>query len=116
MLQQDHAEDFVIATGVQYSVRQFIEWTAEELGMHIRWEGKDVDEVGYAVIASEVALVIASEARQSTSPKAAIVRLAPRYFLPTEVETLLSDPTKAEQKLGWVPEIITQEMCAEMGA
>jgi GDPmannose 4,6-dehydratase len=110
MLQQDTAEDFVIATGKQYSVRQFIEWTAKELGMQIRWEGEGVNEVGYSVIASE--------AQQSTpsSPEVAVIRIDPRYFRPTEVETLLGDPVKAKQKLGWVPEITAQEMCAEMVA
>ena len=97
MLQQDMAEDFVIATGKQYSVRQFIEWTAAELGMQIRWEGTGVDEVGYA-------------------DGKAVIRIDPRYFRPTEVETLLGDPTKAKQKLGWVPEITAQEMCVEMVA
>lgn len=97
MLQQGHAEDFVIATGEQYSVRQFIEWTATELGMPIRWQGSGVDEVGY-------------------SGDKAIVRIDPRYFRPTEVETLLGDPSKAKQKLGWVPEITAQEMCKEMVA
>jgi GDPmannose 4,6-dehydratase len=97
MLQQDQADDFVIATGVQYSVRQFIEWTAAELGMQIRWEGTGVNEVGYA-------------------DGKAIIRIDPRYFRPTEVETLLGDPTKAKQKLGWVPEITAQEMCKEMVA
>jgi len=97
MLQQDQAEDFVIATGVQYSVRQFIEWTAEELGMPLRWEGEGVNEVGYW-------------------NDQAIVKIDPRYFRPTEVETLLGDPSKAKQKLGWVPEITAQEMCAEMVA
>ena len=95
MLQQDQAEDFVIATGKQYSVRQFIEWTAAELGMQLRWEGEGVNEVAY----------------RGEKP---IVRIDPRYFRPTEVETLLGDPTKAKQKLGWVPEITAQEMCAEM--
>ena len=97
MLQQDQAEDFVIATGVQYSVRQFIEWTAEELGMPLRWEGEGVNEVGYW-------------------NHQAIIKIDPRYFRPTEVETLLGDPSKAKQKLGWVPEITAQEMCAEMVA
>ena len=97
MLQQDQAEDFVIATGVQYSVRQFIEWTAEELGMTIRWEGEGVNEVGY----------------WNDKPT---VKIDPRYFRPTEVETLLGDPSKAKQILGWVPEITAQEMCAEMVA
>jgi len=97
MLQQDQAEDFVIATGVQYSVRQFIEWTAEELGMTLRWEGEGVNEVGY----------------WNDQP---IVKIDPRYFRPTEVETLLGDPSKAKQILGWVPESTAQEMCAEMVA
>ena len=103
MLQQDTAEDFVIATGKQYSVRQFIDWTATELGIQIRWEGSGVDEVAFAVIAGS--------AREKV-----IVRIDPRYFRPTEVETLLGDPTKAKEKLGWVPEITAQEMCAEMVA
>ncbi|NVO07257.1 MAG: GDP-mannose 4,6-dehydratase, partial [Rhodoferax sp.] len=97
MLQQDHAEDFVIATGKQYTVRQFIEWTAAELGMPITWQGEGVDEVGYW------------GAR-------AIVKIDPRYFRPTEVETLLGDPAKAKEKLGWVPEITAQQMCQEMVA
>jgi GDPmannose 4,6-dehydratase len=134
MLQQDQPDDFVIATGKQYSVRQFIEWTAAALGMQIRWEGTGVNEVGYAaippaVIASEMA-VIASGARQAMFPDSSlrgvaddaaihevpVVRIDPRYFRPTEVETLLGDPTKAKEKLGWVPEITAQEMCAEMVA
>jgi GDPmannose 4,6-dehydratase len=97
MLQQDKPDDFVIATGKQYSVRQFIEWSAAELGMQLRWEGKGVNEVGY----------------WNDKP---IVCIDPRYFRPTEVETLLGDPTKAKQKLGWVPEITAQEMCKEMVA
>jgi len=101
MLQQDHPEDFVIATGVQYSVRQFIEWTANELGMPIRWEGSGIDEVGYAVI-------------PGSGQETAVVRIDPRYFRPTEVETLLGDPIKAKQKLDWVPEISAQDMCKEM--
>jgi GDPmannose 4,6-dehydratase len=112
MLQQDHAEDFVIATGVQYTVRQFIEWTATALGMKIRWEGTGVNEVGFAVIPP---IVIARESRQSIpQEEVPIVKIDPRYFRPTEVETLLGDPTKAKQKLGWVPEITAQEMCTEM--
>jgi GDPmannose 4,6-dehydratase len=97
MLQQGQADDFVIATGMQYSVRQFIEWTAAELGMQLRWEGEGVNEVAYCGDKS-------------------IVRIDPRYFRPAEVETLLGDPTKAKQKLGWVPKITAQEMCAEMVA
>jgi GDPmannose 4,6-dehydratase len=97
MLQQDTAEDFVIATGKQYSVRQFIEWAAAELRMQLRWEGEGVNEVAYC----------------SEKP---IVRIDPRYFRPTEVETLLGDPTKAKQKLRWVPEITAHQMCVEMVA
>ena len=97
MLQQEQPEDFVIATGVQYSVRQFVNWTAEALGMQLSWEGEGVNEVGY----------------WSNKP---VVRIDPRYFRPAEVETLLGDPSKAKQKLGWVPEITAQEMCKEMVA
>jgi GDPmannose 4,6-dehydratase len=97
MLQQDRPEDFVIASGVQYSVRQFINWTAEALGMQLRWEGESVNEVAYW-------------------NKKPVVRIDPRYFRPTEVETLLGDPSKARQKLGWMPEITAQEMCGEMVA
>ena len=106
MLQQDHPDDFVIATGKQYSVRQFIEWTATELGMPIRWEGTGVDEVAFCH----------SREGGNPCPQHPIIRIDPRYFRPTEVETLLGDPTKAKQKLGWVPEITAQEMCAEMVA
>jgi GDPmannose 4,6-dehydratase len=106
MLQQDQPEDFVIATGKQYSVRQFIEWTAAELGMSLRWEGKGVEEVAYWT--------------NSPAPHPPtgqpVVRIDPRYFRPAEVETLLGDPTKAKQKLGWTPEITAREMCAEMVA
>ena len=104
MLQQDQPEDFVIATGKQYSVRQFITWTAEALGMQLRWEGEGVNEVAYWL-----------NSPTSHSPRP-VVRIDPRYFRPTEVETLLGDPTKAKQKLGWVPEITAQQMCQEMVA
>ena len=106
MLQQDQAEDFVIATGKQYSVRQFIEWTATALGMKLRWEGAGVNEVAYCH----------SREGGNPCPQEPIVRIDPRYFRPTEVETLLGDPSKAKEKLGWVPEITAQEMCAEMVA
>jgi GDPmannose 4,6-dehydratase len=111
MLQQEQAEDFVIATGVQYSVRQFINWTAQALGMELRWEGQGVNEVAYAVIASE-----ARQTMPLCPTDQPIVKIDPRYFRPTEVETLLGDPTQAKQKLGWVPEITAQEMCSEMVA
>lgn len=107
MLQQDQAEDFVIATGVQYSVRQFITWSAAELGVTLEFSGEGVDEV---------ATVAAIEGDMAPALKVGdvVVRVDPRYFRPAEVETLLGDPAKAKQKLGWVPEITTQEMCAEM--
>lgn len=109
MMQQDQPEDFVIATGVQYSVRQFIEWSAKELGITLRFEGKGVNEV---------AIIAKIEGNQAPTVKAGdvIVKIDPRYFRPTEVETLLGDPAKAKQKLGWEPEITVQEMCAEMVA
>ena len=102
MLQQDKPEDFVIATGVQYSVRDFVDAAAKELGMNIRWEGLGVDEVGYLLSSSPV------------GEEKAIVKVDPRYFRPTEVETLLGDPTKAKEKLGWVPKITFNELVAEM--
>ena len=109
MLQQQQAEDFVIATGVQHSVRQFIHWSAAELGVTLRFEGEGVDEVG-------VVQAVTGDAAPALSPGQVIVRVDPRYFRPTEVETLLGDPTKAREKLGWVPEITVQQMCAEMVA
>ncbi len=109
MLQQDQPEDFVIATGVQYSVRQFIAWSAAELGITLRFQGTGVDEV---------AIVSSIEGSKAPALKVGdiVVRVDPRYFRPTEVETLLGDPSKAKAKLGWVPEITVQEMCAEMVA
>ena len=109
MLQQESAEDFVIATGKQYSVREFIRWTAAELGIALRFEGRGVDEV---------AIVESVTGNDAPAVKAGdvVARVDARYFRPAEVETLLGDPTKAKQKLGWVPEITAQEMCAEMVA
>jgi len=109
MLQQEQPEDFVIATGVQYSVRQFIEWSAAELGITLSFEGQGVDEI--AVVSA-----VAGDKAPALKVGDVIVRVDPRYFRPAEVETLLGDPTKAKQKLGWVPEITVQEMCAEMVA
>ena len=107
-------EDFVIATGKQYSVRQFIEWTATELGMQIRWEGQGINEVGYWL---NPPLPLSGEGRDGGLPsEVPVVRIDPRYFRPTEVETLLGDPSKAKQKLGWVPEITLDEMVQEMVA
>jgi GDPmannose 4,6-dehydratase len=102
MLQQDKADDFVIATGVQYSVRDFVNAAAKELGMNIRWEGQGMDEVGYLLSPS------------LAGGEKAIVKVDPRYFRPTEVETLLGDPSKAKEKLGWVPKITFDELVAEM--
>ncbi len=109
MLQQDKPEDFVIATGKQYSVRQFIEWSAAELGIRLRFEGSGVDER---------AVVHAIEGDKAPALKVGdvVVAIDPRYFRPTEVESLLGDPSNAKLKLGWVPEITVQEMCAEMVA
>jgi GDPmannose 4,6-dehydratase len=107
MLQQNQPEDFVIATGVQFSVRQFIQWSAQELGIGLRFEGKGVEEK---------ATVTSIQGGNAPGLKVGdvIVQIDPRYFRPTEVETLLGDPSKAKQKLGWTPEITVQEMCSEM--
>lgn len=109
MLQQENPEDFVIATGLQYSVREFITWSAAELGIRLRFDGEGVDEV---------AIVECVEGEDALALKQGdvIMRIDPRYFRPAEVDTLLGDPSKAKEKLGWVPEITTQEMCAEMVA
>ncbi|MEQ9692947.1 GDP-mannose 4,6-dehydratase [Shimia sp. SDUM112013] len=109
MLQQDEPDDFVIATGVQYSVRQFIQWSAEELGITVRFEGEGLEEVG-------IVDAIEGDDAPALSVGDVIVRIDPRYFRPAEVETLLGDPAKAKAKLGWTPEITVQEMCAEMVA
>ena len=107
MLQQDVPEDFVIATGVQYSVREFISWAAKELGVTVEFSGNGVDEIGTVT-------AISSDLAPALKVGDVIVRIDPRYFRPSEVETLLGDPSKAKEKLGWVPEITAQEMCAEM--
>ncbi|BDU54567.1 GDP-mannose 4,6-dehydratase [Limnohabitans sp. TEGF004] len=109
MLQQQKADDFVIATGVQYSVRQFIQWSAEELGVTLKFEGKGVDET--ATVAA-----IKGDKAPGLKVGDVVVKIDPRYFRPTEVETLLGDPSKAKAKLGWTPEITVQQMCAEMVA
>lgn len=109
MLQQDAPDDFVIATGVQYSVREFISWSAKELGVSLRFEGEGINE--QAIVDS-----IAGDNAPALKVGDVVVKVDPRYFRPAEVETLLGDPTKAKEKLGWVPEITTQQMCAEMVA
>lgn len=107
MLQQDQPEDFVISTGVQFSVRQFIRWTAEELGITLEFSGQGVNEI--ATVAN-----IQGNKAPRLSIGDVIVKIDPHYFRPTEVETLLGDSSLAKTKLGWTPEISVQQMCAEM--
>ncbi|NSX34134.1 GDP-mannose 4,6-dehydratase [Brevundimonas vesicularis] len=109
MLQQKKAEDFVIATGLQYSVRQFIIWSAEEVGITLAFEGEGVNEL------ARVAAVVGDDAPH-VKPGDVIVRIDPRYFRPAEVETLLGDAELARVRLGWVPEITAKDMCQEMVA
>ncbi len=109
MLQQEKPEDFVIATGVQYSVREFITWSAKELGITLRFEGTGVDEVG-------IIETIEGDNAPALKVGDVIVKVDARYFRPAEVETLLGDPSRAKEKLGWTPEITVQQMCAEMVA
>ncbi|WP_275285007.1 GDP-mannose 4,6-dehydratase [Thiospirillum jenense] len=97
MLQQDHPEDYVIATGKQYSVRDFVNIAAQEIGIELRWEGEGVNEKGY-----------------NEKTGVCLIAVDPRYFRPTEVETLLGDPTKAKVQLGWQPEISFAELVTEM--
>jgi len=107
MLQQDQPEDFVIATGNQYSVRQFIQWSANELGLTLEFIGEGEQEQ---------AIVTKVDGHKAPALKVGdvLVKVDPRYYRPTEVETLLGDPSKAKTKLGWVPEITVQKMCSEM--
>jgi GDPmannose 4,6-dehydratase len=110
MLQQEQPEDFVIATGRQMSVREFVRISALEAGMEVTFHGQGVDEH------AKVAKILDTDKAPAVKVGATIVKVNPRYFRPAEVETLLGDPTKAKQKLGWVPEITCEEMCAEMVA
>ena len=105
-LQQDKPEDFVIATGVQYSVRQFVEFAAAELGIELLWEGEGEQEIG----------IVTTVTKKDVKLKVGeiIVKVDPRYFRPTEVETLLGDPSKAKEKLGWVPRTTLAELVQEM--
>ena len=105
MLQQDKPEDFVIATGVQHSVREFVDRAATEIGIKLEWKGKGVDEEGF---------VVSAPADSAVKSGQRIVAVDPRYFRPTEVETLLGDPTKAKEKLGWIPATSFQELVSEM--
>jgi len=107
MLQQDNPEDFVIATGVQYSVRDFITWAARELSIELEFSGDGVEEI--ATVKS-----VDNTVSPAVKVGDVLMRIDPRYFRPAEVETLLGDPSKAKNTLGWEPEITTQEMCAEM--
>ncbi|MCC7067447.1 MAG: GDP-mannose 4,6-dehydratase [Burkholderiales bacterium] len=105
MLQQEQAEDFVIATGRQYSVRQFVERAAGELGITLEWRGAGVDEKG---------VVATAPADSAVKPGHTLVAVDPRYFRPAEVESLLGDPTKARERLGWTPAISFEAMVSEM--
>jgi GDPmannose 4,6-dehydratase len=109
MLQQDKPEDFVIATGMQFTVREFIIRSAKQLGITLKFEG---------AAANEKAIVTSIEGDKAPALKVGdvIVQIDPRYYRPTEVETLLGDPTKAKEKLGWVPEITLDQMIVEMVA
>tara|TARA_B100000886_G_scaffold329450_1_gene278826 strand:+ start:234 stop:1364 length:1131 start_codon:yes stop_codon:yes gene_type:complete len=108
MLQQDYPEDYVISSGEQHSVRDFIKWSLEELGVKIQFDGVGVDEVGVVKeVENEKKTPFLKEGN-------VIVRVDPQYFRPAEVETLLGDATKAKNKLGWTPEISVREMCSEM--
>jgi GDPmannose 4,6-dehydratase len=109
MLQQDAPEDFVIATGEQHSVREFIVWAARELGIWLRFEGEGLEETA-------IVEAVTSNEAVAVKPGDVIVRVDSRYFRPAEVDSLLGDATKAREKLGWVPEISVREMCAEMVA
>jgi len=109
MLQQDAPEDFVIATGVQYSVRDFITWSAAELGLELAFTGTGTDEI--ATVAAKT-----GDKAPAVAVGDVVMRIDPRYFRPAEVETLLGNPAKAKARMGWVPEITAQEMCAEMVA
>ncbi|VDZ99428.1 GDP-mannose 4,6-dehydratase [Salmonella enterica subsp. enterica] len=109
MLQQEQPEDFVIATGVQYSVRQFVELAAAQLGIKLRFEGEGINEKGIVVS-------VTGHDAPGVKPGDVIVAVDPRYFRPAEVETLLGDPSKAHEKLGWKPEITLSEMVSEMVA
>jgi GDPmannose 4,6-dehydratase len=109
MLQQEVADDFVIATGKQISVREFVRISAAELGVELKFSGEGLDEIG-------VVQSITGDALPGVNVGDVIVKVDPRYFRPTEVETLMGNPAKAKEKLSWVPEITVEKMCAEMVA
>lgn len=107
MLQQDDADDYVIATGKQISVREFVTLSAKDAGIELKFSGKGHDEIATVIS-------VVGDNAPALNVGDVIVRVDPRYFRPAEVETLLGDPTKAREKLGWVPEITVEEMCSEM--
>ncbi len=112
MLQQDKPEDYVIATGEQHSVREFVSLAAAELGIQLTWQGSGVEEI--AIVESVEAKAASGSTEQGVKPGDVIVRVDPRYFRPTEVETLLGDPSKAKKELGWEPQITFPELVQEM--
>jgi GDPmannose 4,6-dehydratase len=107
MLQQETADDFVIATGKQISVREFVILSAKEAGIELEFSGEDVNEIATVT-------AIKGNSAPALNVGDVVVRVDPGYFRPAEVETLLGDPSKAKEKLGWVPQITVEEMCAEM--
>jgi len=109
MLQQDNPEDFVIATGKQISVREFVRMSANEAGIELQFSGEGVDEIATVV-------AVTGDNAPGVKVGDVIVKVDQRYFRPAEVETLLGDPSNAKNKLGWVPEITVEEMCSEMVA
>jgi GDPmannose 4,6-dehydratase len=109
MLQQDAPDDYVVATGQQHTVRDFVRWAAADAGIEIAFSGAGVEEIGAAV-------AVDADRAPRVRPGDVVVRVDPRYFRPAEVETLLGDPGKARQRLGWSPRTTAREMCAEMVA
>jgi len=107
MLQQEAPDDFVIATGEQHSVREFIDWTAAELGLTLEFSGTGTEETARVV-------AVTSDRAPAVRVGQVVMRIDPRYFRPAEAQTLLGDPAKARAKLGWRPEITARQMCAEM--
>jgi GDPmannose 4,6-dehydratase len=114
MLQQKHPEDFTIATGIQYSVRDFVNVAAKELGMEIQWKGKGSDEIGLLIHDSGLPSMSNSQRLNVSNLEKKIIRVDPRYYRPTEVESLLGDSTKAHEKLGWSPKITFKQLVEEM--
>ena len=112
MLQRQEAEDFVIATGEQHSVREFVDAAAKELGIRLDWKGKGTNEQGVIEVIDNANT--SPHASRSLKPGDVIVRVDPRYYRPTEVDSLLGDPTKARQKLGWISKIKFKELVEEM--